>query len=88
MEKKITNNQVKDWSGKGAEAEIIRVLCPHCKKNYMQKSSRFPCGGDRWECQDCVYLYSDQWFNQFRQFEHLVVRKGESEDKAERFRVK
>lgn len=53
---------------------IIRVLCPHCRKNYMNKTNRYG-GSDKWECLDCVFLYTDQWFNEFHQFEDCVTRE-------------
>lgn len=56
------------------KGKIIDVCCPHClDPMYKRKSQEFL--SIEWVCGNCVYVYANEWFNLFSQFEHLVLRE-------------
>ncbi len=65
------------------KAKIESIKCPFCQKRYMiQKSRTYQIksifGEKEWYCLSCpVWVWSDYWFDEFTQFEHLIKREGD-----------
>lgn len=65
--------------------DIVRIWCPHCKKQEMYKTTIMPSVFERegrpsesWRCSNCVYIYDDRWFNKFGTFEQNLLREGDN----------
>lgn len=50
--------------------QLYRIRDPSTSKAYSTSS-----GNEfLWKCGSCVHFYPDEWFDVYKQFEHLVVR--------------
>ena len=56
------------------KGQIINIICPTCKDFSLFKR-RLTDGDFQWQCPNCVYIYSSDWFDKFHQFERFVTRK-------------
>jgi C4-type Zn-finger protein len=66
--------------------KIKAVKCPNCrswlrlyvKSNDINRDNALETRiGERfWQCNECTFRYPEKFFNEFKQFEHLVVRKS------------
>lgn len=57
--------------------EIVTVKCPFCK-NLMYLKNLYLAPNEiikRWACKDCVFMYPEHYFDEFKQFEDCVVRQ-------------
>jgi len=64
--------------------KIISIKCPNCQKRYMILKTKRIVGArnmfieKEWVCPVCpVWVWSDHWFDEFSQFEHLIKREGD-----------
>lgn len=65
-----------------ASLGIKSIKCPNCKNNKMNLIERvvFGVGNTKmiedtwWECNDCVYIYTAEWFNKIGVHEEFVER--------------
>ena len=67
------------------ENQIIRAVCPMCKKKEMVKCIQIsPINYkdnekvETWRCPDCVYVYTEKWFNKFDQYEDFLLRANDN----------
>jgi len=77
------------------EGKILRMFCPYCgQEMYKNKTemnisnvsflySRKPKSElrDDFRCKDCVHIFSFSWLDWSYDWEHLVLREGESKIK-------
>ena len=58
--------------------EIKSIRCPCCDGNLykIRDTTSGGQGGNEfiWKCGHCVHFYPEQYFDVYKQFEHLVVR--------------
>lgn len=60
------------------KAKIIQIKCPNCQKRYMISQLTTIHGEKEWVCLNCpVWVWSESWFDEFTQFEHLIKREGD-----------
>ncbi len=61
----------------------MTIKCPNCQKRYMVAKPRSYKRGisfqeKEWICFNCpIWVWSESWFEEFPQFEHLIKRGGE-----------
>ena len=58
--------------------EIVSITCPYCN-DFKLFLSRDKYLDVRWQCLNCVYVFSYGWFNKFLQYENFVTRKVKNE---------
>lgn len=58
--------------------EIISIRCPYCEGFFLFKR-KLNDGDFRWECANCVYIFSSDWFDKFPQYEKFITRRIKNE---------
>ena len=66
------------------KGKIVRAVCPMCRRKEMYKHIKVdtvnPFNKDKietWRCPDCVYVFMEQWFDKFDQYEQFLLRSEE-----------
>lgn len=56
----------------------INIICPYCRKYNLTLTRNLTNSNGQYiyVCHICNYFFPENWFDEFKQFEHLVTRQN------------